>query len=240
MKIEHTISHYFQPTNFTCAHASLSMALSHFGHHITPESLIPEIATFKDDKGEICGTLTTWVCSWALRHGFGVEMYCSDSELLDLSWASLDSKATIERMKLARETRTLAALNQETIHKYFDSYIEFLELGGKLTITPFISSELIDELLARGPILATFAYSTLYGVGRTKTVGLRESVPDDLTGSTCTHAAVIYGRNNKGEYLVADPYRSTQFHVAPRDAVIAAIAAASYACESHIALISEL
>lgn len=240
MVIEHALSHYFQPTNFTCAHASLSMILSHFGRHLTPESLIPEIKAFRDNKGEVCGMLTPWVCSWALRNGFSVEMHCSDSELLDLSWASLDSKAKIERMKLARETRTLAALNQETVRTYFDSYIEFIELGGKLAITPYISSELLDNVLVRGPILATFAYSALYGVGRTKSVGLRASVPDDLSGTTCTHAAVIYGRNDKGDYLIADPYRSTQFHVAPRDAMIAAIAAASYSCESHIALISEL
>jgi hypothetical protein len=215
------------------------MLLSHFGRDVPPESLIPEIKAFRDDKGDVCGMLTPWVCSWELRNGFAAEMYCSDSELLDLSWASLDSQAQLERMKLARETRTLAALNREMVHTYFDSYIEFVELGGKLTITPYISSELLDKLLVRGPILATFAYSALYGVGRTKTIGLRDSVPDDLRGSTCTHAAVLYGRNENGDYLIADPYRSTQFHVAPRDAVIAAIAAASYSCESHIAVISQ-
>jgi hypothetical protein len=213
------------------------MILSHFGQHVSPESLMPEITAFRDQNGDVCGTLTPWICSWALENGFAVELYCSDSELLDLSWASLDSKDMIERMRLARETRTLASLNQASVHKYFDSYIEFIERGGLLSISPYISSELIDNLLSRAPILATFAYSALYGIGRTRSVGLRESVPDDLKGTTTTHAAVIFGRTEGGDYRIADPYIPARFHVAPRDAVVAAIAAASYLCESQIALV---
>jgi len=177
------------------------------------------------------------MCSWALRYGCEVELHCSDSELLDLSWRALDTATLLQRMRLAREERTLKALDQPTIQRYFDSYIEFIELGGKLSITPYVSTELIDELLARGPVIVTFAYSVLYGIGRTRSVGLRESVADDLKGTTTTHAAVIYGRRESGEYLIADPYIPARFSVAPRDAVIAAIAAASYTCESCIALI---
>jgi hypothetical protein len=75
-------------------------------------------------------------------------------------------------------------------------------------------------------------------VGRTRATGVRQSIPDDMQGTTCTHAAVIYGRNERGEYLIADPYIPTGYHVASRDAVVAAIAAASFACESHVAFLS--
>jgi hypothetical protein len=238
MEIKHQITHYFQPTNFTCGHATLSMALSHFGFEVPPENLLSEVNSFKDEHGQVCGGLTTWMCSAALRRNFKVELFCADSELLDLSWAKLDSQEIIERMKLAKEARTLQALNRATIHAYLDSYIEFIELGGKLTILPYISSALLDELLTRGPLMVTFAYSTLYGIGRTRSTGLRQSVTDDMRGTTCTHGAVIYGRNERGEYLVADPYIPSGFHVAPRDAMVAAIAAAAYACESHVALLT--
>jgi hypothetical protein len=238
MEIRHSITHYFQPTNFTCGHTALSMALSHFGFEVPPEKLIPEMGSFTDENGQICGSLTTWMCSAALRRNFNVDLYCSDSELLDLSWASLDPKSLVEKMRLAKEARTLNSLTRALIHQYLDSYIEFIELGGKLTIVPYISGEMLDNLISRGPIVATFAYSALYGVGRTRNTGLRQSTPDDMRGTTCTHAAVVYGRNKNGEYLIADPYIPTGFHVAPRDAVIAAIAAASYTCESHVALLS--
>jgi hypothetical protein len=69
------------------------------------------------------------MCSAALRRNFKVELFCADSELLDLSWAKLDSQEIIERMKLAKEARTLQALNRATIHAYLDSYIDFIELG---------------------------------------------------------------------------------------------------------------
>jgi hypothetical protein len=237
MMIEHAITHHFQPTNFTCGHTALCIVLSHYGHTLDPESLIPSITAFRDDSGDVCGTLTTWMCSWALRYGCNVELYCSDSELLDLSWGALDTPTVVERMKLAREERTIKALDRPTIQSYFDSYLEFIELGGKLSIAPYISTQLLDDLLSRGPVIATFAYSVLYGIGRTRSVGLRESVADDLKGATTTHAAVIYGRRESGDYLIADPYIPARFHVAPSDAVIAAIAAASYTCESCIALV---
>jgi hypothetical protein len=215
----------------------MSMAVSFYGLKTTPQSLMPEITAFRDEGGQVCGTLTTWMCSWALRNGFGVELHCSDSELLDLSWATLEPEIQVERMKLAREVRTMTALTKDVIHKYFDSYIEFIQLGGELKIAPYISSVLIESLLNRGPVICTFAYSTLYGVGRRTNTALRESIPDDLNGTTCTHAAVIYGINQHGEFLIADPYLESRFTTAPREAVVAAIAAASYACESHIALL---
>lgn len=239
MEIKHKITHYFQPTNFTCGHAALSMALSHLGCEVRPEELITEVGSFKDGNGQVCGSLTTWMCSAMLRRNFDVELYCSDSELLDLSWASLAPKDVVERMMLAKEARTLKSLDRAMIRTYLDSYIEFIELGGTLTILPYISSNVLDDLLTRGPVIATFAYSALYGVGRTRATGVRQSIPDDMQGTTCTHAAVIFGRNEKGEYLIADPYIWAGFHVAPRDAVVAAIAAASFACESHVAFLSK-
>ena len=110
MDIRQSITHYFQPTNFTCGHTALSMALSHFGCEVPPEKLISEMDSFTDENGQICGSLTTWMCSAALRRDFNVDLYCSDSELLDLSWASLDPQSLVEKMRLAKEVRTLTHL----------------------------------------------------------------------------------------------------------------------------------
>lgn len=236
--MRHHYTHYFQPTNFTCGHAALAMVLSHYNIIMPPEKLIHDLNAPRDSHGEICGGLNQYVGSWCLSHGLSVTFYTSDFELLDLTWAELSRENQIERIERIRKSlRVVTALGAEGTLLHLNAFLEFLQLGGELYITPYISSSLIDSLLMRAPILASVSYSTLYGIGRTRSTGLRESVLDDMLGTVCTHAVVVVGINSDGDYLIADPYRSAQPISVLKERFVAALAAAQFCCESAILFI---
>lgn len=194
-----------------------------------------ELKAPRDANGEVCGGLNQYVGSWALQNGFSVELHTSEFELLDLSWRELRREELIVRIKRVKDSsRVVPALGDEGTRLRLDAFLEFLELGGDLRVHPYLSSALIDSLLARAPLLASVAYSTLYGIGRTRSTGLRESVPDDVQGTVCTHAVVVVGTTANDEYLISDPYRSVEPLAIAKEQFVAALAAAQYCCESAL------
>ena len=211
------------------------MLLSHYDSKKTPEMLMQEVNAPRDADGEVCGGLNQYVGTWCLKNGFSVQIHTSDFELLDLAWEGLSREDQIKKIRsVIKSARIVPALGEKETLRHLHAYIEFLEMGGDLRIYPYLSSALIDSLLARAPLIASVSYSTLYGVGRTKSTGIRTSVLDDIEGTICTHAVVVVGIQNNQEYLVADPYRSTQPISISKEQCVAALAAAQFCCESAV------
>jgi hypothetical protein len=230
--IEHKITHHYQPTNHSCSQSAMAILLSFFGKDLTPREIMTKIPVNKNDVGEEWGTINQQLATWCLSQGFEVEMHTADFEIIDLSWAKLPKEKLLERMELAKDTREVPALSKEWSKIYMQSYIDFVKAGGHLHIRPYMTTELIDNLLRNSPLLLCVCYNVLYNSGRGNDVSLRKSEPDDLSGKLTNHSIVIYGKNDDGNYFVADPWKEPGLHVVEPERMLAAMATAQMECDN--------
>lgn len=230
----HAVTHYHQPTNKSCSHAALATVLSYFGEDIGPAQILAEVPVRQDAAGHEWGTILQDLATWALSQGFGAALYTSDFQILDLEWTTLDTPTLVERLEVARPIRSVPSLGSEWSERYVQSYIDFVRAGGELHIVPYLTSALLDRLLSGGPLLASVCYSVLHGSGRHRYTGLRQSVPDDVRGAVHNHTLAVYGRDESGAYLYADPWGEPDFGAAEPEQLLYAIAAAQRECESVV------
>lgn len=230
--IEHTITHYYQPTNKTCSQSSLAMVFSFFGKTMAPADIAIAVPVVKDDEGRDLGTLNQTVATWCLSQGFTVELHTADFQIIDTSWMNLSSEKLLERMELAKGHRNVPNIGKMWSERYMQSYIDFVKSGGDLHIEPYMNVELIDRLLPNSPLLIAVCYNVLYGTGRTKGDGLRQNKQDDITGNVTTHSVVVYGKDEAGNYFVADPWQVPGRHVIGPDRLLMAMAAAQIECDN--------
>ncbi len=232
MNIEHKVKHYYQPTNNSCSQAALVTMLSFFGRNLTPESIIKKVPVNKDNEGNDWGTLNQQIATWCISQNFEVEIYSADFQVLDLSWADLPKDELLEKMEATKNARDIPSLGKDWSKIYMQSYIDFVNSGGKLHIRPYLSTELIDALLKSGPTMLCVCYNVFYNSGRSKNVGLRQSEPDDINGRLTNHSIVIYGKNKTGKYLVADPWKKPGLHEAAPEQLLAGMTASQMECDN--------
>jgi hypothetical protein len=205
--IKHSIQHYYQPTNTTCGYAALSMLLSFYDKHVTVEELLESVKQPTDEKGDPRGSTTTELVTWCLENGFVSMVYSFDCEMLDLSWQKLPKAELLAKINAYKDHRNVLGLGKEYGQIYMSGYEKMIESGGLLRIQPHATSKLIYELLETGPVYVNECSDVMDNLGRTKTVGLRQFAEDDENGSLHTHSIVVYGREENGDLLVADPWR---------------------------------
>lgn len=230
--IKHEVTHYYQPTNHSCSQSAMAILLSFFGKSLTPEEIMTKIPVNKNDKGEDWGTINQQLATWCLSQGFDVEMYTADFEVIDLSWAKLPKEKLLERMELAKDRREVPALGKEWSKIYTQSYIDFVNAGGQLHIQPYMTTKLLNDLLPSSPLLLCVCYNVLYNSGRSKDTSLRKSEPDDLSGKLTNHSIVIYGKDDNGNYLIADPWKEPGLHDVEPERMLAAMTAAQMECDN--------
>jgi hypothetical protein len=233
-QIEHYVTHYFQPTNHSCGPTATAILLSHFGRSDTPESVMHSVPVLSTDGEEEWGTLAPSLAAWVVRQGFDVDMYTSDFQLIDLSWADLDMPALRERLLAAQDVRVVQSLGADVSKLFLQTYIDFIDAGGQVHIRSFIGSDLLDELLLAAPVFANISRNVMYNCGRYRATGLRETRDDDLRGTLNTHFVVIYGTNGSGTYFVADPWEAPGRHQVEKERLLAAIGAGQIQCENAI------
>ncbi len=230
---KHEIIHYYQPTNHSCSQAALAILLSSYDDTRTPEQLIEQLPVLKGGNGEDFGSINQRLATWCISQGYEVEMHTADFEVIDLSWASLDTNAQLERMKLAKQYRKVPSIGKMWTDLYMQSYIDFLEAGGSLYIHPYMTTKLIDDALMTGPLLICVCNNVLFDGGRsTHESKLRDSTPDDLEGKLFNHSVVLYGKNKQGTYLIADPWRKPGFHEIEPERLLAAMTSAQMECDN--------
>lgn len=230
--IKHNITHYYQPTNNSCSQSALAILLSFFGQNYAPEDIMAKIPVNKNDKGEDIGTINQHLATWCLSQGYEVEMHTADFEIIDLSWIGLETEKLLERMELAKETREIPALGKTWSKIYMQSYIDFVKAGGKLHILPYMTTELLNGLIADRPLLLCVNYNVLYGIGRSNNTGLRKAEVDDVNGKLTNHSIVIYGLDDDGNYLVADPYKEPGLKIIEPERMIAGMSASQVECDN--------
>jgi hypothetical protein len=231
-QVEHQIKHQYQPTNTTCSPTALSIILEHYGMQLSPldiEKMVPQCV---NDKGEKIGTIGQQLATWCLSNGFAVTMYTFDVQVIDQSWAKLDNDTLLQRLKLRKGGWVVPGMGEEWTRQYTQSYIDFVESGGKLIIQPAVTSKLLYELLESGPLLPCVSFSTLYGIGRSVNDGEDESKLDDVNGRAVNHSIVVYGNDESGNFLIADPWQEPGLHTIDPERLIAAISTAQIECDN--------
>jgi hypothetical protein len=230
--MKHTITHYYQPTNYSCSQTAMAILLSFFDQKLTPEQITKSVPVNKSDKGEDLGTINQQLATWCVNKGFDVEMHTADFEIIDLSWSKFTKDKLLERMEAAKNVRDIPALGKEWSKIYMQSYIDFVNADGNLHIHPFMTTELLDSLLPNSPLLVAVSYNVLHNSGRSKNVGARKSKPDDINGKLTTHSIVVYGKDNGSNYLIADPWKESGLHTVGPEHMLAAMTAAQMECDN--------
>jgi len=209
------------------------MALSCYGRSISPQKIIEQVPVLVNKKGEEEGSLLQHLASWCMTLGYTVSMYTADCEIIDTTWATLPKVQLLERMKLAMPHRNVTDLGKKYSTMYMQSYIDFVQAGGTLTIVASIGSDLLYELLEKGPVIAGVSFRTLWGTGHNKSTGLRQMEHSDTgKGNAGTHAVTLYGFTETGDILIADPWVKPGLHIVKIDHVIASISAAQINCDN--------
>jgi len=228
----HKIRHQYQPTNTTCSPTALSILLEHYGKRIGPLDIETEVPQRRNDEGEKVGTINLQLATWCLKNGYSVRLYTFDCQVIDQSWAQLGTEQQVERMKLRKDGWVVPSIGEEWTKQYTQAYIDFVSAGGDLHIQPAVTRKLLYSLLEKGPFLSDVSYSTLYGASRSRDVDDTESVDDDINGSAMNHSVLVYGNDEEGSFLIADPWKKPGLHTIEPDRMIAAISTAQIECDN--------
>jgi len=239
---EHKIKHYYQPTPNTCGYAALAILLSHYNHdlEITPQDLIVSVPQPKDADGKPTGSVTAQLASWCLSRGYSLDFYSFDCQILDLSWEGLETESLIERLEAVKDLRHVLSLGEKYWSQvYVQAYIDMLRAGGTLQISAHITSQQLYNLLANGPIHVNICSATVHNQGRFTYPKPNErlAVPDDENGTVGTHSVVVYGNDEQGNFLVADPWEGLETINA--ETMICGITAAQIECDNQCFQITE-
>lgn len=226
--ISHTIQHQYQPTPTTCSQTALSILLSHYDEYLDPLEIERNVPQAKDEKGNDLGTITQLIAAWCANKGYDVHLYTFDCQIIDQTWSNLSTKAITERLTTSLDGGWIVpGLGEKWSRDYKQAYIDYIYTGSALTIQPAVSTKLLYQLLQKAPLFTTICINTLYGKGRTFGEKL-----DDIHGRTWNHSIVIYGNNQKGNFLIADPIVKPGLHVVEHERIIAAITAAQIECDN--------
>ena len=232
--ILHDLALCYQPTVTTCGYASLSTLMSHYGQQVSVDTLLRDVPQGLAENGEPIGSITAQLATWCARQGFKVDFWSFDFLITDFGWSGLSQTEVLERLKVVRNIRDVPQVGGKLWSEiYVQAYIDLIEAGGTLHIEPHVTSRLLYEKLQRGPIFVNIAPSVVSGEGRATSPRHDErfDIPDDVHGTIGTHSIVVYGINEAGEFLVADPWYGER--TIDTETLLCAIASANIECDSQ-------
>jgi Peptidase_C39 like family len=227
--ISHKIKHQYQPTPTSCSQTSLSTLLGHYGINISPLDVEAKVPQVKDEAGNDNGTITQLLAAWVATQNFDVSLYTFDCQIIDQTWSKLKSSEIQDRLEAGLSGWVVPGLGEESSRSYRQAYIDYLNTNGKLIIEPYVTTKLLYSLLEDGPIFTSVCFNTLYASGRTDdgSVGL-----DDVNGRAWNHSIVVYGNDDDGNLLIADPIVKPGLHAVEPERMIASITAAQIECDN--------
>lgn len=231
-KITHKVEHHYQPTNSTCGYAALATLLSHYGDDYKPEDLVNKVEQPKDAEGTSHGSVTAQLADWCQTNGFQVTFYSSDMYILDLSWQDKNTTQIKKRLEEVKGKRKTAIMDSHWVRVYEDAYLSLIGHGANLTVVKFITTDILHKLLESGPIYVNICSTASSGKGRTVSTELRTDTSNDVEGRIFTHSIVVYGRDDKGNFLISDPWDGLTT-MEPEQLVLS-IEAAQIECDNQI------
>ena len=186
-----------QPDNATCGPTCLHAVYQYFNDPIGLSQVIAEVPMLPGG-----GTLSVYLANHALRRGYLATIIPYNLKLFDPTWSTVTHGEIAEKLRRQRSIKQgLPGFKRIT-----DAYLEYLQLGGRLTFS-VLTPALIRKYLKRGiPIMTGLSATYLYCSARECDTDGRV-VFDDVRGKSVGHFVVLAGYNREtGCALVADPF----------------------------------
>jgi hypothetical protein len=179
-----------QPDDVTCGPTCLHAVYRYWEHDVSLDSVISAVQPLPEG-----GTLAVDLACHALREGFSATIYTYNLQIFDPTWFTGDVDIA-EQLRLQRKAKRDVKLSIAT-----DSYLEFLELGGKLRYQE-LAGTLLRRYLKRGiPILTGLSATYLYSCAREI-----DDDYDDVLGVPSGHFVILSGYDRaRREVTIADP-----------------------------------
>jgi len=186
-----------QPDDTTCGPTCLHSVMAFHGADKSLDEIIEGVASLEQG-----GTLAVMLGCYALENGFKATIFPYSPQIFDPSWHCLGRDEMLEKLKKQMEFK----VNDEKLRVSSESYIEFLENGGKLKFEDLTPSLVRRYLNKKLPIITGLSATYLYGSVRE----YGESCEfDDIRGEPTGHFVVLHGYDIKTRLVsVADPFRS--------------------------------
>lgn len=232
--LTHAVNIYYQPTTTTCGYAALATLLSHYDTAVSVEQLLARVPQSRHSDGTPIGSVTAQLAAWCAQQGFTVNFWSFDFLITDFSWRNLSQAELGQKLIAVQDVRDVPQVGGKHWSKvYIDAYIEMLQASGILHIDRHVSSAFLYEQLEHGPLYVNIAPAVVSGDGRARYPKPNEriEIADDIHGTTGTHSVVIYGVNEAGEFLVADPWVGER--IIGVETMLCAITAANIECDSQ-------
>ncbi len=234
--IKHKITHQYQPTSTSCGYASLAMMLSHHGVDTSAEKILNEVPIAKDESGEPIGSLTAQLADWCVQQGYAVDFTSFDFLITDFSWIGMDNQELLDKLESVKEVRDVQNVGGKYWSKmYVQAYIDLINSGGNLSVKPHVTTVLLYTMLEKAPVYTNICSSIVHAKGRQQypepQTSKLLSVDEDVNGTIGTHSIVIYGHDEKGNFMIADPWDGL-YDVDP-ETMLCAITAAELECDSQ-------
>lgn len=183
-----------QPDDATCGPTCLHAVYRYFGDAIALDDVIGGVRMLEGG-----GTLAVDLANHALRRGYRALMVTYNLAVFDPSWFEGRTADLSERLRSQARLKDDPKLADAT-----DAYLEFLALGGELTMED-LSPALLQRWLERErPILTGLSATFLYRSARE--VGTDSLHDDDLRGQPTGHFVVLCGWDaEERKVRIADP-----------------------------------
>jgi len=184
-----------QPDDLSCGPTCLHAVYRYFKDPVSLDDVIAEVPRLAGG-GSLAGNLA----NHALRRGYRALIVTYNLNVFDPSWFGAGGYDLAERLTVQAAAKRDARLSEAT-----EAYLEFLRLGGRITMEDLSPRLLRRWLEQRRPILtglsATFLYRSAREIGDEV---LRE---DDLHGLPTGHFVVLCGYDREERKVrVADPF----------------------------------
>lgn len=234
MAIRHDIPLKIQTSSSNCVQTSTSQFLGFYGLDISPEAIEKEIPVRKNTEGKPMGTLFADIGTWLIKaHNLKVNMHVFDVQIIDRTWSSLSQKKLLEEIEKVQQSGVSTARTPYAA-MLIDAYHSYLKAGGIIDITK-CTNDLLEGLLAKGPVLAIINFNYMYNYPRSKyDPNQKNYVPDTTDGKVIEHAIVLTGFNN-GMYYYNDPdIEKGGQHQVKDDVLIGAICTAQLNSDNYL------
>lgn len=238
MAIKHDIPLQTQSSSSNCVQTSTAQFLGFYNSNETADSIEAAVPVRTNAQGKPMGTLFADIGTWLKKTTeLSVTMHVFDTQIIDRSWASLSQQDLLGEVIRIQESGVSTARTPYA-PLLIDAYVSFLEAGGIVDVTK-CTNELLQRLLASGPILAIISFNYMYDYPRASYNATRkEYETDTIDGKAIEHAIVITGFSD-GNYLYNDP--DSEYggqHVVADDVLIGAICTAQLNSDNYLLTVS--
>lgn len=234
------MKHYYQISNVGCVQGATATLLSSFDIDKTPAQITREVPIRSwPGTSEPAGTPNQDAGAYLCKLGLEVEIISFDTWITDLSWVGRDTRFIENRLREMLGKSIKSPIGYKGSQLYIEAYLDFIEAGGTIRVEIAPTSRLIKDLLSDGPIMATVAYDTLHGEGKSVNgPKLFESRYDDIEGHSPNHNIVITDCNDES-FEFYDPWKKPGVHWVESDRLIASIATAQQECDNMLVVVGK-